>query len=73
VGTVREGSPVHGVLLDYAAENDVDLIVMGTHGRHGLDRWLLGSVTGRIVRTSEGPVPTVRPATDRGEADDGDE
>ncbi|ELZ19868.1 UspA domain protein [Halosimplex carlsbadense 2-9-1] len=33
---------------------------MGTHGRRGLDKWLLGSVTERVVRTAEIPVLTVR-------------
>jgi len=33
---------------------------MGTHGRSGLDRYLLGSVTERIVRTADVPVLTVR-------------
>lgn len=59
VGSIVEGSPVHREILDYAAEHEVDLIVMGTHGRHGLDRWLLGSVAERVVRTSDIPVLTV--------------
>lgn len=53
------GSP-HRVILDYADENDIDLIVMGTHGRTGLDRFLLGSVTERVVRSADIPVLTVR-------------
>jgi nucleotide-binding universal stress UspA family protein len=57
--TVVEGG-VHRELLDYVAGHDVDLIVMGTHGRRGIDRYLLGSVTERIVRTSPVPVLTVR-------------
>lgn len=56
---VVEGVP-HRTILDYAADHDVDLIVMGTHGRTGLDRFLLGSVTERIVRKAEMPVLTVR-------------
>lgn len=54
----------HGVadeeILDYAETHDVGLIVMGTHGRRGLDRQLLGSVTERVVRNSPIPVLTVR-------------
>ncbi len=57
--SVVMGSP-HRSILDYAAENDVDLIVMGTHGRTGLDRYLLGSVTERVVRSADVPVLTVR-------------
>lgn len=60
VGATREAGVVHRAILEYADENDVDLIVMGTHGRRGLDRWLLGSVTERVVRTAEVPVLTVR-------------
>jgi len=56
---VLEGSPARDI-VDYATTNDVDLIVMGTHGRAGLDRWLLGSVAERVVRTSPVPVLTVR-------------
>jgi nucleotide-binding universal stress UspA family protein len=40
-------------------EDDVDLVVMGTHGRTGLDRILVGSVAEKVVRTSEVPVMTV--------------
>lgn len=56
---VEEGVP-HKVILGYADENDIDLIVMGTHGKTGLDRLLLGSVTEKVVRASETPVLTVR-------------
>lgn len=55
---VANGIP-HQAIEDYAAENDIDLIVMGTHGRTGLDRYLLGSVTEKVVRTSPIPVLTV--------------
>ncbi|WP_137283810.1 universal stress protein [Halorussus salinisoli] len=51
---------VHQAILDYVEDNDADLIVMGTRGRGGTDRILLGSVTERIVRTSPVPVLTVR-------------
>lgn len=56
---VRIGSP-HREILEYAEENGVDLIVMGTHGRTGLNRYLLGSVTEKVVRLSDVPVLTVR-------------
>jgi nucleotide-binding universal stress UspA family protein len=46
-------------ILDYAAENEVDLVVMGTHGRRGLRRLLLGSVTEEVVRLAPCPVLTV--------------
>jgi nucleotide-binding universal stress UspA family protein len=60
VETVVVEGTVHRSILDYAAETDVDLIVMGTHGRRGIDRYLLGSVTERIVRSASVPVLTVR-------------
>jgi nucleotide-binding universal stress UspA family protein len=56
---IREGTP-HEALLDYATEHGVDLIVMGTHGRTGVDRYLLGSVAEKLIRTSHVPVVTVR-------------
>ncbi|MFC7079013.1 universal stress protein [Halorussus caseinilyticus] len=56
---VAEGVPYRAI-LDYAADHDADLVVMGTHGRTGIDRYLLGSVTERVVRKSDVPVLTVR-------------
>ena len=55
---VRTGAP-HRQILDYVDENDVDLVVMGTHGRTGIGRYLLGSVTEKVVRLSDVPVLTV--------------
>ena len=57
---VEPGVP-HEEILQYAREHDIDLIVMGTHGRTGLDHVLIGSVAERVVRTSSTPVLTVRP------------
>ena len=62
VTEMREGVP-HETILEYAEEADVDAVVMGTHGRSGLDRYLLGSVTERVVRAAEVPVLTVRMET----------
>ncbi|ELZ36737.1 UspA domain protein [Halorubrum saccharovorum DSM 1137] len=56
---VESGNP-HAVILEYADANDVDLIVMGTHGRTGVERYLLGSVTEKVVRLADPPVVTVR-------------
>jgi nucleotide-binding universal stress UspA family protein len=58
-GVVAQGAP-HQAILDYVDEHDIDLVVMGTHGRTGLDRYLLGSVTEKVVRLSDAPVLTVR-------------
>jgi nucleotide-binding universal stress UspA family protein len=56
---IREGIPKTEVLAA-VDETDVDLVVMGTHGRTGLDHYLIGSVTERVVRNSPVPVLTVR-------------
>lgn len=47
-------------ILDFAAENDMDLMVIATHGRTGLDRILLGSVAEKVVRRAPCPVFTVK-------------
>jgi nucleotide-binding universal stress UspA family protein len=62
-GTVGGGSP-YRVILEYVDDHGIGLVVMGTHGRSGLDRLLLGSVAERIVRTADCPVMTVRAAKD---------
>ena len=61
---VRRGEP-HQQIVEYAADYEVDPIAMGTHGRTGLDRYLVGSVTEKVVRTAEMPVLTVRHLPDR--------
>jgi nucleotide-binding universal stress UspA family protein len=48
-------------ILDHADEHDIDLIVIATHGRSGLDRMLLGSVTERVLRRASAPVFIVKP------------
>jgi nucleotide-binding universal stress UspA family protein len=56
---VGEGSPAE-TIVHYAEEHDVDVVVMGTNGRRGIERYVIGSVTERVVRTSPVPVLTVR-------------
>jgi nucleotide-binding universal stress UspA family protein len=56
---IEHGSPYRGI-RSYVEEHDIDLVVMGTHGRSGIERYLLGSVTEKTVRTSPAPVMTVR-------------
>ena len=48
-------------ILNLTAEQDIDLIVMGTHGRTGLKHFLLGSVAERVVREAPVPVLTIHP------------
>ncbi|MFB6139377.1 MAG: universal stress protein [Halosimplex sp.] len=56
---VTSGVP-HREILRYVDDNDVDLIVMGTHGRTGFDRVLLGSITEKVLRHASVPVHVVR-------------
>ena len=53
------GDPAHAVVR-LAKEEDVDMIVIGTHGRTGLSRMLMGSVAEAIVRRAECPVLTYK-------------
>jgi nucleotide-binding universal stress UspA family protein len=55
---VKEGNPGEEI-LDYARSAGVDIIVMGSVGRTGLDKFLLGSVAEKVVRNSKIPVLTV--------------
>jgi nucleotide-binding universal stress UspA family protein len=48
------------VIIDYAKRHDIDVVVIGTHGRGGFERFLMGSVAERVVRTAPCPVLTVR-------------
>lgn len=57
VTALEEGIPSEEI-LEYSDEEDMALIVMGTHGRTGLDRYLVGSVTEKVVRLSDVPVLT---------------
>lgn len=60
-GRVSEG------LADYAEKNDIDLILVATHGRSGVTRWVRGSVADKILRSSKIPVLMVRaPGTEKG-------
>jgi nucleotide-binding universal stress UspA family protein len=56
---LRAGAPYREI-LDLATDERADLIVIGTHGRGGIDRALLGSVADRVVRLAPCPVLTVR-------------
>jgi nucleotide-binding universal stress UspA family protein len=59
IGQVLVGHPAEKI-VEYANDHDVDLIVMGTHGRRALAHLLMGSVAERVVRTASCPVFTVR-------------
>lgn len=58
--TIIEEGDVASVIVDKAEELEVDLIVMTTHGYSGFSRWLLGSVTERVLREAPCPVLAIR-------------
>ncbi len=58
MGTI--GGRPHYQIIQYAETNQVDLIVMSTRGQSGLSRWLMGSVSDRVVRGAKVPVLMVR-------------
>ena len=66
VTAVREGRPASKITA-YAREVDADLVATGTRGRHGENRFLIGSVAERVVRTCPMPVLTVRQLAEEGE------
>ena len=57
-GIIVEGHPAEEI-IKYAEENSIDLIVIGTLGKSGLDRFLLGSVADKVIRNSKIPVIAV--------------
>ncbi len=67
---VREGRPANEIAA-YAREVDADAVATGTRGRHGENRFLIGSVAERVVRTCPVPVLTVRQL--EGEGVEGDD
>lgn len=64
-GIVTRTAIAHGFpaneILDYASKNNVDLIIMSTHGSSGIIRWMIGSVADKVVRHSQAPVLMVAP------------
>lgn len=57
--TVEVGKPTR-VIVDYAEDHDIDHVVMGSHGRQGVSRMLLGSVAETVIRRSPVPVTVTR-------------
>lgn len=47
-------------LVDYAEQNGVDLIIIATHGRSGVTRWVMGSVADKLLRSASVPVLMIR-------------
>lgn len=49
-------------ICDYADDNEIDMIVMSTHGRSGIQRWVYGSVADRVLRAANTPILLIRAA-----------
>src|SRR4030043_1303180 len=58
---VRTGQQVAVEIIDFAKEAGVDLIIMCTHGRSGISRWVLGSVAHKVLTRAETPILLLRP------------
>ncbi|QWR78125.1 universal stress protein [Candidatus Magnetomonas plexicatena] len=56
---IARGNPADEI-LNYASTNRIDLIVMGTHGRKGIDRLIFGGTAEKVVRNAKCPVLTTR-------------
>jgi nucleotide-binding universal stress UspA family protein len=67
-----DGSPSRRI-VEHAEDKDCDLVVMGTHGRGGIDRLLLGSVAEGVVRACSVPVLTVQVGDEEGDRSTGSE
>jgi nucleotide-binding universal stress UspA family protein len=55
---VEMGEP-HDLIVEWAKDNAVDIVIMSTHGRSGLARMMLGSVTEKVLRKAQCPVLAV--------------
>jgi len=58
--TVRTGQQVAVEIIDFAKEAGGDLIIMCTHGRSGISRWVMGSVALKVVTRAETPILLIR-------------
>ena len=61
---VKTGQQVAVEIIDFAKESGVELIVMCTHGRSGITRWVLGSVAHKVLTRAETPILLLRPKHD---------
>lgn len=57
---VRTGQQVAAEIIDFAKEEGVDLMVMCTHGRSGISRWVLGSIALKVLTRAETPILLIR-------------
>jgi nucleotide-binding universal stress UspA family protein len=68
---IERGIPFQEI-ADYVDTHGIDIVVMGTHGRTGLERFLIGSVTEKVLRTVDVPVIAVPPDADEAEPGKGE-
>jgi nucleotide-binding universal stress UspA family protein len=61
---LREGDSIAEIILDVAKGRDIDMIVMSTHGRGGVARWVFGSVADKVLRHAQMPVLLIRAQED---------
>jgi len=59
-----EGHPAEQI-VDYAAREEIKMILIATHGRSGVGRWVLGSVANKVIRATNRPVNLIRAGTER--------
>jgi nucleotide-binding universal stress UspA family protein len=57
---VRTGQQVAMEIIDFAKESGIDLIIMCTHGRSGITRWMLGSIALKLLTRGETPILLIR-------------
>jgi len=57
---VRTGQQVAVEIIDFAKESGVDLIIMCTHGRSGITRWVLGSIAHKVLTRADTPILLIR-------------
>jgi len=63
-----EMGPAAETIIDYAGHHPIDLIVMATHGRTGLQRWVYGSVADKVLRGANQPILLIRAYPERSPA-----
>jgi nucleotide-binding universal stress UspA family protein len=62
-GTSRQGTSAAVEILNYTEKEDIDMIIMATHGRTGITRWVLGDTANKVARASTCPILLIRAAT----------
>lgn len=56
-------------IINYNREHDIDMVIMGTHGRKGIDRVIFGSVAERVIKFARIPVLVIHPFAEKGKKD----